>query len=117
MVDNYKIKDIIYALTQDKKLFQEWAADRPGQDYEDFFGNIPDGLVMSDGIYYAIQGMLSLFFLSISKTFMGMYKNLDIDIQEEIASRGKLLVTRDKIRTNEKLKIFAKKIFEDEALL
>jgi len=117
VVDSDKIEDIRYALTQDKKLFQEWTDDHPGQDYNDFFGNIPDGLIMSDGVYYAIQGMLSLFFLSISKTFMGMYKDLDIDIQEEIASRGKLLVTRDKIRTNEKLKIFAKKTFEDEALL
>jgi len=110
-------KDIIAALVHDKKFMREWLSDHPESDYADFFGRVPEGLVMSDGIYYAIQGMLSVFFLSISKNFNIVYLNLEPDLREEIATKGRILMSRDKVRLNKRALELARKIFKEEVLL
>ena len=109
-------RDIMSALAQSKKLIQEWFKNNDTTSYERLFEYISAGLLMSDGVYYAIRGMLSIFFLAISRTFLTTYKNLDIDIQQEIADTDQLIIIRNRLRSNKRVYTFAKKIFGDEIL-
>lgn len=117
VVKSDKVKDIMYALAQDKKLISEWFAHHSTQNYAELFQHIPQGLLFSDGIYYAMQGMLSIFFLGISKTFLETYKDLDPDVQQEIADRMELARARNKVREHEKLRQFARKHFTGEVIV
>lgn len=116
IVKSNKTKDMMYALTQDKKNIQEWFDDH-AKDYKNLFEYVPPGLLMSDGVYYAMQGMISILFLSISKSFKIAYDKLDVDMQQEIASRDQLTLMKNKIRENDRVKTFANKIFGDEVII
>ncbi len=117
IVKSSKTKDMMYALAQDKKTIQEWFEDHSTEDYSQLFGHIPAGLLMSDGTYYAMQGMISILFLSISKSFRAAYTELDVDMREEIANMEQLILMRNNIRENERVKTFANKIFGAEVIV
>lgn len=116
VVKSDKTLDMMSALAQDKKLIKEWFKDNNTVSYTKLFEHIPAGLLISDGIFYAIQGILSICFLAISRTFLKTYKDLDIDVQQEIAETDQLVLIRNKLKSDKRAYAFAKRVFGDEII-
>jgi len=110
------IKEILYALRKDAENIKDWIS-RNKKTISYFFEHVESGMMMSDGIYYAIMNFLSPYFLSISKSFWKVYNNLDEDVKKELPSEEELKIKRSRIKKNNVLKEKAKKYFGPEALI
>lgn len=106
---------ILINLTDTYKFLRKWWKnnDLKKDDYESFF-KIEEGELISDGMSYAMQGMISKYFLSVSKTFNKYYHRLDPDIKWEICRPKELESYRITLKINEEAWEFAKDIFGEE---
>lgn len=77
------------------------------------FFNAGDNYI-SDGVFYAMQNMLSPFYLSVSRSFHEVYEELDLDIKQEIIDKEDLISIGAFIRMKEEIYDFNKKLFKDD---
>jgi hypothetical protein len=91
-------------------------------DYCDFgsiwhwFHDIEDGDYLSDGVVCAVNELLSIYYLTISKSFIKVYFTLDKDIQEEIINLQKFKHTQLLVKNNKEVYSFAKELFGDDII-
>lgn len=85
---------------------------QPG-DYESFFA-VKDGEIISEGLSYCLQGMISKYFMATSKTFNKYYKQLDPDVKWEVMPPEELKSYRMALKLNEDAWEFAKEVFGNE---
>lgn len=88
----------------DKKMLTE-------DDFYTFFNEIKEGSLISDGMLFAMQDMLSPYYLAISKSFRKAYFNADKDIQDEIIDKDKLENIKSLVRLKTRVHGFAMRIF------
>ena len=81
-----------------------------------FFNNIKDNNVISDGVFFCIQNMISPFYLVISKSFEMAYFSLDNDVKEEIMDEDRFMKIRALVKLKTPVFKFAKKIFGDDII-
>lgn len=93
----------------DKKKLSE-------DDLNRFFNEVEDGEVISPGMFYAIQEMISPFYMSVSKSFRKAYFNADPDIQQEIIDEDKLENLKALVRLKSRVHGFAMKLFGSDIL-
>lgn len=88
----------------DKKTLTE-------DDLYNFFNTVPEGEILSPGMFLAINGMISPYYMAISKSFRNAYFNADPDIQDEIISKDKIDNIKNLVKLKSRLHGFAMKIF------
>jgi hypothetical protein len=86
------------------------------EDIYNFFNNVKDKDIISDGMKAAMLEMLSPYYLAVSKSFEIAYFNSDKDIQDEIISLKELDRYRSIIKLKTRIYSFAKKIFGDDII-
>ena len=86
------------------------------EDLDRFFNEIPEGQLVSEGMFYAMQEMLSPYYLAVSKSFRKAYFNADKDIQDEIIDKDKLENIKALVRLKTRVHGFAKRIFGKDIL-
>jgi len=72
--------------------------------------------IMSEGMLYCLQGMMSKYFMSVSKHFLQEYEKLDSDVKWEIISPKELRGYKIKLKLDENAYSFAKEVFNREIL-
>lgn len=85
---------------------------------ERFFTHIPKGFLVSEGVRYCLHGMISPYYLSVSKTFRKVYATLDSDIRAEIGfeKESDMEVYVGLIRSSGKAYRAAKALFGEDIL-
>lgn len=86
------------------------------KDLYHFFNDVPEGQLLSEGAFLAIQEMISPFYMAISKSFRKMYFNLDKDVQDEIIDKDKLNNIMALMRLKSRLHGFAKRLFGKDVI-
>ena len=84
-------------------------------DFESFFKKDPNEIIGS-GMSMCIQGVISKYFMAVSKHFNRAYNKLDSDIKYDIIAPEELKKYRIQLRLNKPAYIFAKEIFKGEIL-
>ena len=85
------------------------------QDLHTFFFETKDN-ILSEGLMFAIQEMLSPYYLAVSKTFQDAYMQTDKDIQDEIMDAETMLHIRALMKMKTRIYNFAKKVFPEDIL-
>jgi len=81
-----------------------------------FFNEPEEGEVISTGMFYAIQEMISPFYMSVSKSFRKAYFNSDKDIQDEIIDEDKLDNLKALVRLKSRVHGFAMRLFGNDII-
>ena len=76
-------------------------------DFHYFFNHVKDNNIMSEGVFFCIQEMISPYYYSI-------WNSSDQDIQDEISSLERLVNISALIRSKSRVYEFAKKVFKDD---
>ena len=85
-------------------------------DLNNFFTDVKDNNIISEGIFFCIQEMISPFYYSISKSFEDAYSELDQDVRDEIIDGERLLDLRMLIKLKKFTYNFAKELFGRDIL-
>jgi len=119
-----KIKDesdettrIIENMASTFKFMKKWwkRHDLPIDSYSELFTK-SENEIMSEGMLYCLQGMISKYFMSTSKHFLQEYKGLDPDVKWEIVTPKELRGYKIKLRLDDDAYNFAKEVFNGEIL-
>lgn len=86
------------------------------QDIYDFFNKPKDGMILSEGLLFCMQQMISPYYFSVSKSFISAYTNSDKDIQDEILPLDRLKDMHSLTKVKPKIYEFLKKIFEEDII-
>jgi hypothetical protein len=86
------------------------------QSLTSFFNDIKDNNIISEGIFFCIQEMISPFYLVVSKSFEEAYNNLDKDIKDEIMDEDRLMTLRTLVRLKTPVYRFAKRVFDEDII-
>lgn len=110
-------KRIIENLASTFRLMKKWwkKNDLPMDSYREFFTK-SDTEMMSEGMLYCLQGMISKYFMSVSKHFLREYEKLDPDIKWEIVQPKELRGYKIKLKLDNDAYSFAKEVFNGEIL-
>lgn len=84
-------------------------------DYKSFFHKEENELI-SDGMNYCLQGLISKYFMSVSEHFLGEYKKLDPDMKWEVIRPDELRAFRIKLKLDDDSYDFAKGLFKGEII-
>jgi hypothetical protein len=84
-------------------------------DYEKFFEKEESELI-SNGMNYCLQGLISKYFMSVSKHFLEEYKKLDPDMKWEVIRPDELRAYRVKLKLDDDAYDFAKDLFKGEII-
>lgn len=80
-------------------------------DLYNFFNKPKEGEVISEGLFLAINEMLSPYYMAVSKSFRKAYFSADKDVQEEIIDEDKLNNLKTLVKLKTRVHGFAIKIF------
>jgi len=115
--------NIIISLTQTRKtickILRLNPTEMPSKEQiERFFTRVPKGNVVSEGIRYCFHGMISPYFLVMSKTFRSVYEKLDPDMKAEIGfeSEADMEVYVGLVRSHTKAYRAAKAMFGEDII-
>lgn len=108
---------IIHSLASTFKFFKKWWKQNGllMDDYASFFAKDSTEMI-STGMAFCIQGMISKYFMSVSTHFIREYKDLDPDYKWEVVTPQELKSYRIALRLNEDAYSFAKELFNGEIL-
>ncbi len=120
--DSLKVKDfgnnsviIMENMAATFKFLKKWwkRHNLSKDSYREFFtkGNEE---IMSEGMLFCLQGMISKYFMAVSKHFLKEYELLDSDIKWEIINPKDLKSYRIKLKLDEDAYLFAKEVFNGE---
>lgn len=84
------------------------------EDIYNFFNKPKDGMILSEGLLFCMQQMISPYYFSVSKSFISAYNNSDKDIQDEILPLDRLKDMHSLTKVKPKIYEFLKKIFEED---
>jgi len=84
------------------------------QNLYDFFNKPKSESIISEGLLFCIQEMISPYYFSVSKSFIAAYKNSDKDIQNEILEIERLKDMHRLTIVNKKVYDFLKKVFDGD---
>lgn len=122
--DSIKVRDddsetirIIENLAATFKFMKKWwkQHDLPMDSYVQFFKKAPTE-TMSEGMLFCLQGMISKYFMSVSKHFLREYETLDPDMKWEIIAPKELRGYKVRLKLDEDAYSFAKEVFNGELL-
>jgi len=110
-------KNLIVSLANTYKFIKKWwkRKNLPLDSYKEFFTKI-DGEMVSEGMLFCLQGMISKYFMSVSKHFLEEYHKLDPDMKWEVISPNELKSNKITLVLREEAYSFAKEIFNGEIL-
>lgn len=108
-------KRIINNLAATFKFLKKWWKQKELSidSYREFFTKDQDEM-LSTGMYFCLQGMISKYFMAVSKHFLREYNNLDSDIKWEIITPKKLRSYKIKLKLDTEAYSFAKELFNSE---
>jgi hypothetical protein len=86
------------------------------EDLHDFFNKPKDNSILSEGLLYCMQEMISPYYFAVSKSFLRAYKNSDQDIRDEILPLDRLKDMATLVRAKTRVYEFVKKVFGDDIL-
>ena len=86
------------------------------KDLHDFFNTPRDGALLSEGLLFCMQEMISPYYFAVSKAFLRAYKNADSDIRDEIITLDRLKDMSVLAKTKDRVYPFVKKLFGDDIL-
>jgi hypothetical protein len=93
-----------------------WARNNlPINSYKEFF-EIKSGEMLSEGMLFCIQGMISKYFMATSKHFIEEYNKLDLDMKYEIIQPKELKSYKIKLLLDQEAYSFAKEFFKNEII-
>jgi hypothetical protein len=112
------VKRVMTGITQTYKLISRkmGLSKLTKEDLYSFFNEPKDGSLISDGLLFCMQEMISPYYFSVSKAFLRAYKNSDKDIQEEIISLDRLKDMAVLVKTNSRIYTFVCQVFGDDIL-
>lgn len=119
-----KVKDpitnteaILESLAATCKFLKKWwqRNSLPTKSYKEFF-TPKDGELMSEGMLFCLQSMISKYFMSVSKHFRQEYGKLDPDMRWEVVSPDDLKRYKIKLMLDKDAYNFAKEIFGEEII-
>lgn len=82
----------------------------------DFFNTTKDNNIISEGLLFCIQEMISPYYYSVSRSFLTAYKNSDKEIQEEIKPLDRLKDMSLLVKSNDRVYSFVKKVFGEDII-
>lgn len=110
-------KAIMENLANTFRFLKKWwkKNDLPLDSYEEFF-RPKNSELMSEGMLFCLQSMISKYFMSASIHFNKEYNKLDQDIKAEIIEPKDLKVYKMKLFLDKEAYDFAKQIFKNEII-
>ena len=110
-------EQIINNLANTFKFMKKWwkRSQLKMDDYEAFFRK-SEGELISDGMNYCLQGLISKYFMSVSEHFLVEYKALDPDMKWEVIRPDELRAYRIKLKLDDDAYDFAKGLFKGEII-
>ncbi len=99
-----------YALIQRKLEKKELTA----KDFDHFFNHVKDNNVISEGIFFCIQEMISPYYYCMSKSFRSAWKSLDQDIRDEISEEDRLYTISAIVKSKTRVYGFMRKLFGED---
>jgi len=99
------------------KFMKKWwkQHDLPMDSYMELFKKAGTEM-MSEGMLFCLQGMISKYFMAVSKHFLREYEQLDPDVKWEIVSPKELRGYKIKLKLDDEAYSFAKEVFNGEIL-
>lgn len=112
-----KTENIIQSLAATFKFLKKWWKQNGlmMDDYASFFSKADEELI-STGMAFCMQGMISKYFMAVSKHFNREYHSLDSDYKWEVVTPDELKSYRIALRLDEDAYDFAKELFNGEIL-
>lgn len=110
-----KTEQIIQSLAATFKFLKKWWKQNNFQmdDYASFFSKDP-GELISTGMAFCMQGMISKYFMATSRHFNKEYNDLDVDYKWEVITPNDLKSYRISLKLDEEAYDFAKELFNGE---
>lgn len=114
---NSNTEKIISNLASTFKFLKKWWKKNKllMDDYNSFF-TCKDGELLSEGMHICLQGMISKYFMSVSKHFLREYKSLDLDMRYEVIPPEKLKSYKINLILDTEAYDFAKELFNSEII-
>ena len=108
-------KAIMQNLASTFKLMKKWWKQNnlPIDSYREFF-TPKEGEMLSEGMLFCIQNMISKYFMAVSRHFDLEYSKLDSDMKLEIIDPLELKSFRMKLIMEDEAYLFAKQTFKSE---
>lgn len=112
-----KTEQIIQSLAATFKFLKKWwkRNNLMMDDYASFFKK-DEGELISIGMSFCMQGMISKYFMAVSKHFNREYRGLDPDYKWEVITPNDLKSYRIALKLDEEAYDFAKELFNGEIL-
>lgn len=110
-------KRIIENMAATFRFMKKWwkQHDLPIDSYKELFAK-SETEMMSEGMLLCLQGMMSKYFMAVSKHFLREYEKLDPDVKWEVISPKELRGYKVKLRLDDDAYSFAKEVFNGEIL-
>jgi len=114
---NSDSKAIMENLASTYRFLKKWwkNKDLPKDSYKEFFTR-NDGELLSEGMLFCLQSMISKYFMAVSKHFNEEYGNLLSDMKWEIIPPKELRSYKIKLILDQDAYNFAKEVFNGEIL-
>jgi hypothetical protein len=109
-------KRIMEGIVQSYKLISKKVGVKnlSNQDIYNFFNKPKESMILSEGLLFCMQQMISPYYFSVSKSFISAYNNSDKDIQDEILPLSRLKDMHNLTKVKPKIYEFLKKIFDED---
>lgn len=110
-------KRLLENLANTYRFLKKWwkQHDLPRDSYNEFFTKA-EGEMLSEGMLFCLQGMISKYFMSVSRHFLREYNGLDPDIKWDIITPNDLKGFKIKLMLDKDAYSFAKEIFDGEII-
>jgi len=86
------------------------------EDLYQFFNETKDNNILSEGLLFCMQEMISPYYFSVSKAFIRAYKEADQDIRDEILELDRLKDMSMLVKIKPRIYNFVQKIFGDDII-
>lgn len=121
MRSNNKDEDLKRILTGIQRTYiliqRKTGVEKPGQmDFHDFFNTPREGSLISEGLLFCMQDMISPYYFAVSKAFLRAYRDADPDIRDEVITLDRLKDMSILVKTKDRVYPFVKKLFGDDIL-
>lgn len=111
-------KRVMEGITQTYKLISRkmGVSKLSREDLYNFFNTPKDNSIVSEGVLFCIQQMISPYYYAVSKSFLTAYRNSDKEIQDEILPLDRLKDMSTLVKSKTRIYSFVKKIFGEDII-
>jgi hypothetical protein len=112
-----KTKRLMENLAATYKFLKKWwhQHNLPLGSYKEFFTK-KENEIMSNGMLFCLQGMISKYFMAVSKHFLEEYNKLDSDLRWDVIPPDELKGYKITLKLDQDAFSFAKEIFDNEII-